>query len=98
MKNATAALAPQPIDTKQLLRTLLAFRKGDFSARMPYDQDGLAGKVNDALNEVLELNERLAKEFDRISRAVGKKERSISVPTLVRSVARGQRLSIRSTA
>src|SRR5688572_25329901 len=72
MKNATAAAAPQSIDTKQLLRTLLAFKKGDFSVRMRYDQEGIAGKVNDALNEVLDLNERLAKEFDRISRAVGK--------------------------
>src|SRR5688572_13616072 len=72
MKNANAAVVPQTIDTKQLLRTLISFKKGDFSARMPFDQEGLAGKVNDALNEVLELNERLAKEFDRISRAVGK--------------------------
>jgi HAMP domain-containing protein/signal transduction histidine kinase/DNA-binding response OmpR family regulator len=72
MKNASAPVGSYTIDTKQLLKTLVAFKKGDFSARMPFDREGLAGKVNDALNEVLDLNERLAKEFDRISRAVGK--------------------------
>src|SRR5688572_20593174 len=75
MKNATAATPVQSIDSKQLLKTLMAFKKGDFSVRMPFDQEGVAGKVNDALNDILELNERMEKEFERISRAVGKEGR-----------------------
>jgi HAMP domain-containing protein/signal transduction histidine kinase/CheY-like chemotaxis protein len=55
-----------------LLKTLTAFRKGDFSVRMPVDWTGPGGKIADALNEILELNERMAQEFDRISRSVGK--------------------------
>src|SRR5437016_10157336 len=60
------------IDGRELLRVLTAFKRGDFSARMPAEQVGLAGKIADTLNEVLELNERMTKEFDRINRSVGK--------------------------
>ncbi|CBN54296.1 MULTISPECIES: HAMP domain-containing protein [Kamptonema] len=57
---------------KQLLRTLVAVKKGDFSVRMPIDQTGLAGKIADTLNDVIELNERMAAELDRIGTVVGK--------------------------
>jgi HAMP domain-containing protein/signal transduction histidine kinase/CheY-like chemotaxis protein len=60
------------LDSKQLLKVLTAFKKGDFSARMPVDQAGLAGKINDTLNEIIEMNDKMTREFDRISRAVGK--------------------------
>ncbi len=46
------------IDVKQILRVLVAVKKGDFTARMPVDESGMAGRVADALNEVIELNER----------------------------------------
>ncbi|HLO47882.1 MAG TPA: HAMP domain-containing protein, partial [Kamptonema sp.] len=57
---------------KQLLRTLVAVKKGDFSVRMPIDQTGLSGKISDALNDIIELNERMAAELDRIGTVVGK--------------------------
>jgi methyl-accepting chemotaxis protein len=60
------------LDLKQLLRVLSAVKKGDFSVRMPVDSTGTAGKVCDVLNEIIELNEKMAKEFDRISTVVGK--------------------------
>ncbi len=60
------------LDTKQLLRTLFAVKKGNFSVRMPIDQTGIAGKIADALNDIIELNERMANELDRISTVVGK--------------------------
>src|SRR5947209_4639377 len=60
------------IDGRELLRILTAFKRGDFSVRMPAEQVGLAGKIADTLNDVLELNERMTKEFDRINRSVGK--------------------------
>ena len=55
-----------------LLKTLMAFKKGNFSVRMPVDLVGVDGKIADALNDILELNQRMVSEFDRISRAVGK--------------------------
>src|SRR5689334_7375538 len=59
-------------ESNVLLKTLIAFKKGNFSVRMPVDQLGVAGKIADALNEVLELNEKMVSEFERISRTVGK--------------------------
>jgi HAMP domain-containing protein/signal transduction histidine kinase/CheY-like chemotaxis protein len=68
----TAQATADTLDTRELLKVLTAFKKGNFSARMPVDRVGLAGKIADTLNEVLELNEKMAKEFARISTAVGK--------------------------
>ncbi len=58
-------------NASELLQTLIAFKKGDFSVRMPADQIGIAGKVSDTLNEILELEDRKVNEFERISRVVG---------------------------
>src|SRR5438552_913901 len=60
------------IDAKQLLRVLSSFKKGDFSVRMPVEQTGIVGKIYDTLNEVIETNERMTQEFERISTVVGK--------------------------
>ena len=60
------------LDTSTLLKTLIAFKDGDFSVRMPVNLDGVAGKIADTLNDIFKLNERMASEFARISRAVGK--------------------------
>src|SRR6202167_3199011 len=55
-----------------LLKTLIAFKNGTFSVRMPVDETGVAGKIADTLNDILELNQKMAREYERISRAVGK--------------------------
>ncbi|MBA2734131.1 MAG: HAMP domain-containing protein, partial [Acidobacteria bacterium] len=60
------------LDTKVLLKVLMAFKKGDFSARLPTEWTGEAGKIADTLNDVIELNEQTAKELERISRVVGR--------------------------
>jgi HAMP domain-containing protein/CheY-like chemotaxis protein/signal transduction histidine kinase len=59
-------------DPRLLLRALTAFRRGDFSARLPEDWTGLGGKIADAFNDVIDLDERMARELDRLSRVVGK--------------------------
>src|SRR6478672_2990993 len=38
------------LDKTTLLTALLAFRKGDFSIRLPVDLDGMDGKIADAFN------------------------------------------------
>ena len=68
----SAELAADVLDTSILLKTLIAFKDGDFSVRMPVDQTGIAGKISDTLNDIFKLNERMASEFGRISSAVGK--------------------------
>src|SRR5258708_6799915 len=61
----------ETIDLKQLLRVLVAAKKGDFSARLPVEQTGLAGKIADTLNDIIEMNERMTLELERISAVVG---------------------------
>ncbi|HEY9613714.1 hypothetical protein, partial [Allocoleopsis sp.] len=50
----------EELDLKQLLRTLTSVKKGNFSVRMPIEQTGMAGKIADALNDIIERNERMA--------------------------------------
>ena len=56
----------------QLLVALTGLKKGDFSVRLPLDWTGVAGKTADTFNDVVERNQRMAKELERISRVVGK--------------------------
>ncbi len=60
------------VDGKALLSVLAQVKGGDFSARMPLEWTGVAGKVADCLNEVIISNEALEKELARVSRVVGK--------------------------
>src|SRR4051794_33506559 len=63
------------LDVTQMLDVLLAVKRGDFSARMPADVEGLPGKVADALNDVIELNRAMATELQRLATVVGKEGR-----------------------
>ena len=45
----------QGIDSAAMLAALTALKKGDFSVRLPLDWTGVAGKVADTFNEVIEL-------------------------------------------
>src|SRR3712207_779938 len=65
------AVAAQ-LDSKLLLKTLRAFRKGDFSVRLPMDLTGIDGEIAEAFNDVVGLNETMTREFERISVTVGK--------------------------
>ena len=72
--SAGASTTPRerPLDSKLLLKTLMAMRHGDFTVRLPMDRTGVAGKIYDAINEIIDLNQRMAGEIDRVSVAVGK--------------------------
>src|SRR5262249_47175505 len=58
------------LDTRQLLVALSALKKGDFSVRLPIEWEGVSGKIADTFNEVIELNDKMARELDRLSRMV----------------------------
>ncbi|HEX8632517.1 MAG TPA: HAMP domain-containing protein [Pyrinomonadaceae bacterium] len=70
MRNQQAT--PDTLDTKLLLKTLMAFKKGDFSQRLPTEWTGEAGKIADTLNDIMELNDQTVKELERVSRVVGR--------------------------
>ena len=78
------------VDTKQLLKALMAFKRGDFSARLPDDWTGLAGKIADTFNDVIAINQRMTKELDRIGRVVGKEGRITQRASLGMFQIRGQ--------
>src|SRR5262249_41232886 len=63
------------LDTRRLLSALMAFKRGDFSARLPEDWTGLPGKIADTFNAVIETNQRMTHELERIVRVVGKEGR-----------------------
>jgi HAMP domain-containing protein len=63
------------LDTKQLLAALMAFKRGDLSARLPNDWTGVAGKIADTFNDVIRTNERMTRELERIVHVVGKEGR-----------------------
>jgi len=64
------------LDLRKLLRALQAVRDGDFSVRLPSDRTGLAGKIADTFNDIVNSNERLARELDRAGQIVGKDGRT----------------------
>jgi HAMP domain-containing protein/CheY-like chemotaxis protein/signal transduction histidine kinase len=73
---------PKDIDTKELLRTVAALKKGDFSVRLPNHWSGISGKIADTLNDAIERNDNLTKELERVSRVVGKEGRIAQRATL----------------
>ena len=60
------------LDTRWVLNALTAVKNGDFSVRLPMDWTGVNGKIADTFNEVVSQNDRITKELDRVSRAVGR--------------------------
>ncbi len=66
---------PEELDLKLILQTLMALKKGDFSARMPSDWTGVAGKIADVLNDIIETNDRIVHSVTEVSRVVGREGR-----------------------
>jgi len=67
-----ASKLDMPLETADLLAALRAFRRGDFSVRLPKGLAGVSGEIAEAFNEVVELNDRMTKEFDRLGETVGR--------------------------
>src|SRR4051812_23245961 len=54
---ATAPLSNGHPDSRALLTALKALKKGDFSARLPVDENGIGAAIAETFNEVAELLE-----------------------------------------
>src|SRR4051812_10151557 len=72
---AQTATGTAQLDPKLLLKTLRAFRNGDFSTRLPLDWTGIEGEIAEAFNDIVTRNQTLARELDRIATVVGKEGR-----------------------
>ncbi len=55
-----------------ILGALNALKRGDASVRLPAHWQGTLGRVADVFNDVVERNEHMAQELERLSRVVGK--------------------------
>ncbi len=75
LASAGAGTEGDTIDAAELLALLTAVRRGDFSVRMPQDRLGVRGKVADVLNDIIQMNQDLVTEIDRVSQVVGKEGR-----------------------
>jgi len=62
-------------DQAQLLQALMAFRRGDFTVRLPVDGAGMHGKIADAFNDIIAMNQWMAESIGRVSKAVGQEGR-----------------------
>ncbi len=83
------------IDRRQLASALRALRRGDFSIRLSEDMDGIDGEIAGLFNEVVSLNEEMASEFERLSKAVGK-EGKITQRGRVKNASGGWETALRS--
>src|SRR3984893_12305006 len=61
-----------PDPTQELLHTLQAMRRGDFSVRMSSNDLGTLGKSADTFNEIVAANERMAQQLERVGQVVGR--------------------------
>ncbi|MHB8530223.1 MAG: HAMP domain-containing protein, partial [Caulobacteraceae bacterium] len=72
MPAATALRTAPRLENRHLLSALRAFRRGDFSVRLPRDLAGLDAELAEAFNDVVELNDQMTKEFSRLGEVVGR--------------------------
>jgi len=67
----SALVVMDTVDARLLLGVLATLKAGDFTARMPVDLTGLAGKVADGVNDLIMSNQAFAAELVRVSEVVG---------------------------
>src|SRR5271166_4316093 len=60
------------ISDNELFSALVKVKNGNFTIRLPEDQVGIKGKICDTLNEIIELNERMVIEFEKVGNSIGK--------------------------
>mgnify|MGYP001366481624 CR=1 FL=1 len=67
-----AASDATSLQRRDILKALRAFKRGDFSVRLPGDLSDIDGEIANAFNEVVELNDSMAREFERLNAMVGR--------------------------
>src|SRR5258707_993250 len=69
--------------SRRMLATMVAFRDGNFSVRLPSDWEEIDGQIAAAFNQALSHEDQLSREVERLSRIVGREGRltqRMSVP------------------
>ena len=61
---------PEQFDGILLLKTLDAYSRGDFTERMPNHWTGVAGKIADTFNAIVDSTTEIVEEYERVGKAV----------------------------
>ena len=64
--------ADHEITDAELYQVLQKVRNGNFTVRLPADQSGMKRSICEAMNEIIDLNERLTFELTRVGKSIGK--------------------------
>jgi len=70
--NGNLTHTSSPSGEKMLLEVLTKVKNGDFSVRMPIDEEGRFRIICDTVNEIIDLNERMTLEFTKAANTIGK--------------------------
>src|SRR3954466_4343278 len=73
-KTKTKRIQPEEsiLTDAEFLKILLKVKNGNFSQRFPTDQNGIKRSICDTLNEIIDLNERMMFEFQKVGKSIGK--------------------------
>src|SRR6202795_2933978 len=69
---ASAPTGGPELNLNELLDALRAMQSGDFSVRLPGSQVGVAGKICDAFNTIIDANQRMAQQLEHVGEVVGR--------------------------
>ena len=58
---------PAEARLRQMLASMLAFRDGNFFARLPSDWGGIDGQIAAAFNQAISYEDQLSREVERLS-------------------------------
>ena len=61
-KSHSSEFALLETQSRQILSTVIAFRDGDFSVRLPTDWDGTNGRIAEAFNQAIAHEDRISQE------------------------------------
>ncbi len=81
---------PREARLNQILASIIAFRDGNFSVRLPISWGGVEGRIAEAFNQTISHEESIAREVRELSVSVGKEGRlkqRLSMSTAVGSWA-----------
>ncbi|WP_264537422.1 HAMP domain-containing protein [Flavobacterium sp. N1736] len=72
MKKASEEFEESVLTDAEFLKILVKVKNGNFTQRFPTDQSGVKRSICDTLNEIIDLNERMVFEFQKVGKSIGK--------------------------
>ena len=72
VNGSSVIAAEESLDLKELLKVLSLVKNGKLNVRMPVTQAGLAGRVCEVLNDIIDMNERVVSEISSAEKIIGK--------------------------